>query len=201
MKQHLCVTDSPQWLSRWVDAFPHGRVAEDIATVRDVNTDLVWVLWSRSPVDAVREVRQSLPEIPVVVMTPDPSREEAALVLQAGAVGYCHVMAVPALLAQVAEVILMGGVWLGADLMGHLLMTLAPALPPSTEPAPASPLARLTAREREVAQAVAQGQTNKEVARSLGITERTVKAHLGLIFEKLEVRDRLQLLLALKGHR
>ena len=45
---------------------------------------------------------------------------------------------------------------------------------------------------------VAKGATNKEVARALDITERTVKAHLGSAFGKLGVRDRLQLVLRLK---
>jgi len=60
-------------------------------------------------------------------------------------------------------------------------------------------LAALSAREHQVAQAVARGGTNKEIARAMGITERTVKAHLSAIFEKLGVRDRLQLSLIVNG--
>ncbi|MGM2628818.1 response regulator transcription factor [Bacillus cereus group sp. Bce038] len=47
---------------------------------------------------------------------------------------------------------------------------------------------------------MAAGHTNKEVARGLEITERTVKAHLGAAFRKLGVRDRMQLILKLSGH-
>ena len=57
----------------------------------------------------------------------------------------------------------------------------------------------LTTRERLVAEAIAAGKTNKEAARELDITERTVKAHLGAVFDKLGVRDRLQLVLLLSG--
>ena len=57
----------------------------------------------------------------------------------------------------------------------------------------------LTEREREVAIAVAQGASNKEIARQLDITERTIKAHVGAILEKLGVRDRLQLSLIVNG--
>ncbi len=46
-----------------------------------------------------------------------------------------------------------------------------------------------------MALAVAEGRSNKEVARQLDITERTVKAHLGAVFRKLGVRDRMQLVL------
>ena len=53
--------------------------------------------------------------------------------------------------------------------------------------------------ELEVALAVAGGKSNREVAEQLFIAERTVKAHLGAVFEKLGVRDRLQLALRLSG--
>lgn len=62
-----------------------------------------------------------------------------------------------------------------------------------------NPLAELTPRENAVAKAVAAGQSNKEVARQLDITERTVKAHLSAVFTKLGVRDRLHLVLAISG--
>ena len=48
-----------------------------------------------------------------------------------------------------------------------------------------------------MAQAVARGLSNKEIAEKLFISERTVKAHLGATFEKLQVRDRVQLVLRL----
>ncbi|MCH8282968.1 MAG: helix-turn-helix transcriptional regulator, partial [Chloroflexi bacterium] len=65
------------------------------------------------------------------------------------------------------------------------------------ESLPVDSLTILTERERAVALAVAEGRSNKEVARLLDITERTVKAHLGAAFRKLGVRDRMQLVLKL----
>ncbi|MBU5900032.1 helix-turn-helix transcriptional regulator, partial [Vibrio cholerae O1] len=53
------------------------------------------------------------------------------------------------------------------------------------------PLAVLTAREREIAEAVAQGMTNAQVARSLFVSTATVKTHLARIFDKLEVSTRV----------
>jgi DNA-binding NarL/FixJ family response regulator len=58
-------------------------------------------------------------------------------------------------------------------------------------------LARLTKREKQVALEAAKGLSNKEIARNLNITDRTVKAHLASSFERLKVKDRLQLALML----
>jgi two-component system nitrate/nitrite response regulator NarL len=61
--------------------------------------------------------------------------------------------------------------------------------------------AGLSSREAQVARLVVEGRSNKEVADSLFISERTVKAHLGVLFDKLGVRDRLQLALRLVASR
>ncbi len=66
-------------------------------------------------------------------------------------------------------------------------------------PAPVPVLPALSQRERQVAEAAARGATNKEIARAMGITERTVKAHLTAAYEKLGVRDRMQLSLLIHG--
>ena len=60
-------------------------------------------------------------------------------------------------------------------------------------------LANLTRRECEIATLVGNGESNKQIARRLDITERTVKAHLTEVFRKLEVADRLKLALMVKG--
>src|SRR5690606_30534690 len=124
------------------------------------------------------------------------SADEARDAIAAGARGYVHYLAAAPLLQQLAQVVSLGGVWIGPELMQKLILVARPAAPRSANP---QQLAVLTPREQSVAQAVADGKTNKEVARELQITERTVKAHLGAIFEKLGVRDRLQLVLLLGG--
>lgn len=56
-------------------------------------------------------------------------------------------------------------------------------------------LVNLTQREHEIATLVGNGESNKQIAQRLSITERTVKAHLTEIFRKLDVADRLKLAL------
>jgi DNA-binding NarL/FixJ family response regulator len=59
--------------------------------------------------------------------------------------------------------------------------------------ADAAPMERLSDREQEVARLIMQGAANKDIANTLGITERTVKAHIGHAFEKLGVSNRIEL--------
>jgi DNA-binding NarL/FixJ family response regulator len=98
----------------------------------------------------------------------------------------------------VAQVIQHGGLWLGPDLVQRLMAATRDVLARSPNaPVQAADVSALSDRELQVARAVADGHTNKEVADLLHISERTVKAHLGSVFEKLGVRDRLQLVLRL----
>jgi len=142
----------------------------------------------------VGAVKAVAPNVPVVVLSNVPDDEQAMAALAAGAAGYCSALALPEVLRQVANVVAHGGVWVGPQLMRRLMQGLAAQ--GGEEPAV---LDALSQRERQVAQAVARGSTNKEIARVLGITERTVKAHLSAVFAKLGVRDRMQLSLLVNG--
>lgn len=61
-----------------------------------------------------------------------------------------------------------------------------------------TPSPKLTPREREVLQLIAQGMSNKRIAAAMGIAEKTVKTHAGSVFAKLNVRDRVQAALLAK---
>jgi DNA-binding NarL/FixJ family response regulator len=80
--------------------------------------------------------------------------------------------------------------------MGRMIRTLRRSIPPDVSHPPAG-FETLTVREREVALAVTTGASNKDIALQLGMTERTVKMHLGSAFKKLDVRDRMHLVLCL----
>lgn len=131
----------------------------------------------------------------VVVASASPNDEQGTQALGAGAHGYCHSYAQPAAMAQALEVVASGGIWMGRSLVSRLLKLV-------TERAQdAHPWdgGRLTEREITVARYAASGQANAQIADSLGITERTVKAHLSAVFDKLGVTDRLQLALLVHG--
>jgi DNA-binding NarL/FixJ family response regulator len=189
-------------LPRWREAFPSAtscRIGGKVS--RGGTAPLVWVhLPAGEAISHVLEsVRKSFGDAPIIAMGDEPSDEEALACFAAGVRGYCNAHAAAELLVSVADVVQQGGLWIGESLMQRLLQGTARIPLPQPAGAPPDWAALLTEREREVASAVAEGASNKEVARKLGITERTVKAHTGAIFEKLDVRDRLQLSLIVHG--
>jgi DNA-binding NarL/FixJ family response regulator len=127
-----------------------------------------------------------------------PDDDEGLAVLNAGASGYCHSHAPIDSLRQALDVIDSGELWVGRALLSRLLRLVDSRLPRAGLADWARPL---TEREREVAHHAAVGESNVAIADALGITERTVKAHLKAVFEKLEVADRLQLALRVHGVR
>ena len=204
MKRHFAISSSEELLTRWKAAFPAGTrhspdVPESLAGTVD---GILWLHQEHRDAGAlaaeVERLRGMAPRLPLVVLSLDPKQIDALHAFDAGAVGYCHALAVPDLLRQVAVVVANGGLWLGPELMRRMIGSVTSALDRGPAAGGNAALDALSPRERAVVVEVAKGATNKEVARTLGITERTVKAHLGSAFGKLGVRDRLQLVLRLK---
>lgn len=189
---------APHLRGHWRRAFDsHAREVMTLAEALRAPGDdaVVWVdAGHRSWIERLQAER---PQLPLVAMSLNPNAAEAMAVFEAGVRGYCHTLAAPELLRQVAAVVSNGGLWIGPDLMSRA--TLAINRLQGTRPAAAA-LDLLTPRERDVALMVDQGAANKEIARQLDITLRTVKAHMTAIFDKLGVRDRLQLVLAIRGN-
>ena len=200
MTKHFFLTPDLQLLPRWQEAFPN---AVAVASVPEhVASDGDCVLWFSTRLrgwHAMLQQQHRTVGVRSVVISDSPEQIEGLKALEAGAQGYCHAYATPAMLREVAVVVKHGGLWVGPELMARAIRASS-ASGAASVPSQTQILEGLTGREGEVALAVARGLTNKEVAASLDITERTVKAHLSAIFEKLEVRDRMQLALRLSAH-
>lgn len=200
-------------MPRWLQAFPAARVtAAGSAIKRLPATALVWLrLDSERPaLEQLAVLRKAVGIFPVIALSNHPDNEEALALFSAGVRGYCNAHATAANLRQVANVVQAGGLWIGEALMQRLLastqaamaqMSVAKSLLDQRPRVSSDRLSALTKREQEVARAVAGGSSNKEIARQLGITERTVKAHVGAVFQKLKARDRLHLALMVNGQR
>ena len=147
----------------------------------------------------IADLRTFSPGTHIIAMSRQPSDDEGVAVLRAGARGYCNVHIDPRLLAKAVSSVQRGEVWVGRRLVDRLvsLVGATTAAPMAAENT--ADLELLTTREREIARLVGSGHANKAIAARLGITERTVKAHLGAVFSKLDVHDRLQLALLITG--
>ena len=201
---HLFICPHGQMLPRWSEAFQAGKAGKihSLCDPMSSEADLVWLrLENESSVDVqVQHLVSQFGLIPCVVLSDQPTDEEALAAFSAGARGYCNTHATAQLLGQVATVVLQGGLWIGESLMQRLVgatSRLQAGTGISVLPQDETWSIGLTDREKEVASTLATGASNKEIARSLDITERTVKAHVGSVLEKLQVRDRLQLSLVI----
>jgi two-component system nitrate/nitrite response regulator NarL len=203
MTRHVFVTARPQPIPRWLEAFPDAQLLHDQGPDKTdllplANAAVIWlhVAGDDSVLSAwLKTMRIAAPTVPIVVVSNVPEDDQGMAALAAGATGYCSALTLPSVLHQVASVVEHGGLWVGPQLMRRLMQGLAARNSTPTGPA----LGSLSQRERQVAEAVARGSTNKEIARVMDITERTVKAHLSAAYEKLGVRDRMQLSLLVNG--
>lgn len=200
-------------MPRWLEAFPKAIVRARGTAVEPLPASaLVWLRLdeSRPAPEQLAELHKAVGAARVIVLANQPDNEQALTLFSAGIRGYCNAHSTAANLRQVASVVQAGGLWIGEALMQRLLASTRAAIlktPVAGLPQAAAscttadPLSTLTRREQEAARAVAKGSSNKEIARQLGITERTVKAHISSVFQKLNARDRLHLALIVNGQR
>jgi DNA-binding NarL/FixJ family response regulator len=202
--KHWFVTMDGSLKARWEKAFPDAQSSTPSMIKKTAQPgDLVWVTTTVASWPQLTQ-RLAMMRVTVVILSYAPNDREALQALDLGGRGYVHTLATSNVLKQVALVVTNQGVWVGQELLAKVIGGTFKALSRRTEEvstAGSDYLALLTERERGVALAVARGATNKEIARQLEITERTVKAHLSAIFKKLAVRDRLQLMLKLSSTR
>ena len=139
-------------------------------------------------VAATARVRTEHPEVRVVVLSSFAEHARVRDAVAAGAVGYVLKDSTPDELVAAIRAAAGGHAPLDPRVAGALL-------PGTSEPAPL-----LSARETEVLHLAAQGLPNKQIARSLGIAERTVKVHLGNVFRRIGVQDRTSAALWAREH-
>ena len=198
--RHLFIAPDAKLRANWLEAFPGASLCDRISATP--NADVIWVLLPEEGdiVKLLTECRSAAGKLPVIAISDLPGDQQGLDALGTGVVGYCNGHAAPAVLRQVAETVLGGGIWVGQWLLQRLLAGIARAAALKFTPPEVSAWASgLTEREVEVARAAATGLGNKEIANRLDITERTVKAHLGSIFDKLKLRDRMHLTLLVNG--
>jgi len=188
--------------TNWSDACPSAKVYKAVSSVRLSRKD-AYLFWLHVDADSqnwaehsIQQVIKNFPQSRIIILSNVPDQAEALIMLGWGALGYCHAFSAAELLLEVKNAVLHGGIWIGRDLLKSMISATT-ALVGNKTAVVESNLGRLTKREKQVAIEASKGLSNKEIARALKITERTVKAHLSATFERLGVKDRLQLALML----
>jgi DNA-binding NarL/FixJ family response regulator len=175
-----------------------GDGAEAISLARSCKPDVV-LMDIRMPgtdgIEATRRIALGEPDVRVLVLTTFDVDEYAFGALRAGASGFLLKDVRPAELVAAVKTVASGDAVVSPRVTRRLLEEYAHVLPVSgAQRADRLPqLSALTEREREVLTAVAQGMSNTEIAESLCVSEATVKSHVGRILAKLELRDRVQI--------
>ncbi len=146
-------------------------------------------------VEATRRIVAAGERSRVIILTTFDLDEYAYAALRAGASGFLLKDAPPPDLLSAIRAVASGDAVVAPSTTRRLLANLAHRLPDPhrAEVAGDPELDRLTPREREVLLAVARGLSNAEIAQALVLAEATVKTHVGRILGKLELRDRVQI--------
>jgi NarL family two-component system response regulator LiaR len=136
---------------------------------------------------AMRRLHELVPDTRVIVLTSFLDEDRLLPAIQAGAAGYLLKNAEPAELARAIRAANAGEAIIDPTAAARLVRAISDGPTPS-----ASSSERLTRREHEVLELIARGQSNKRIAFALGISEKTVKTHVGHLLAKLGVSDRTQ---------
>jgi DNA-binding NarL/FixJ family response regulator len=142
-----------------------------------------------SGVEACRVISTEMPEIRIIILTVSED-DEMLEVIKTGACGYLLKDVEPAELIKAIRSVMEGVPAFHPVVTGRLLSEYQrlSAAPADEEDG----IAALTAREKEVLALIARGESNRNIARRLFISEKTVKNHVTSIFRKLRVEDRTQ---------
>jgi DNA-binding NarL/FixJ family response regulator len=163
--------------------------AEGVAAAERLQPDVVLmdlVMPRLDGVGAMRELRRRMPHTRVIVLTSFTDEEKLLPALQAGAAGYLLKNVAPAELARAVRAAHAGEALLDPAVAARLVAAVADG----TAGRQADP--GLTPRERDVLALICRGHANKRIALELGLSEKTVKAHVGHLLAKLGVSDRTQ---------
>jgi len=163
--------------------------AQAVALVAELKPDVV-LMDLRMPVmdgiAAIERIHQEQPDVAVVILTTYNEDDLMVSGLRAGARGYLLKDASRATLFAAIRAAAHGETLLSPEILDRLLTRMGAG----QERLPTGGKVELTEREQEVLEAVSRGERSKEIAYRLGISERTIKAHLSSIYNKLGVDSR-----------
>ena len=166
--------------------------AEALPKVADLRPDLILMDIQMPEVDgleATRRIKAEHPYVKIVMLTVAEEDRSLFEAIKAGAQGYLVKKMDPEEFLSMIRGVSRGEAPLSRTVASKILTEFSRRV---QGPPPEDPAAKLTPREREVLQLLTQGNTNKEIANTLGVSENTVKNHLKNILAKLHLQNRVQ---------
>jgi DNA-binding NarL/FixJ family response regulator len=147
----------------------------------------------RAGLKVLREIRQRFPEVRPILLVDARERDLIVQAFRDGAKGIFSRTEPFQSLCKAIVSVYDGQVWANTEDLGYLLEALATMMPSRVYNA--SGVSLLTQREEEILRLVAEGLTNREIARKLKLSEHTVKNYMFRMFDKLGVSSRVELIL------
>jgi two-component system nitrate/nitrite response regulator NarL len=175
--------------ARVLDVVGEGGTADDAVRIaRDELPDIVLldVSMPGGGIEAARSIASVCPVVKTIMLTVSESEQDVAQALDAGVKGYVLKGTSGSELLKTMFAISRGESYVTPGLAARLLQVKR------QEPAQGAALPELTEREGQILSQVARGLTNKEIARALTLSEKTVKHHMTNIMQKLQVRNRVE---------
>ncbi len=166
-----------------------GNGREALKLAQKLSPDLVLMdvaMPELNGIEATRQIRKAMPHVRVMMLSMHADRQYIFESLRAGASGYLLKNAALAEVLSGIQTVLAGGTFLSSSLADVVLddyLRRARGFEPETE------LEKLSAREREVLQLIAEGDSSSEIAHRLHISARTVDSHRQHIMEKLDIHS------------
>lgn len=177
---------------------------EGLRRARDLTYDVVLLdiqMKGMSGIETLLQLRASGDRTPVVMLTMSREDADLAAALRAGAQGYLLKDIEPEDLVPALAAVLGGENVVADEMVGSLARIVQQdvAGPKAAQP-PEDPFSRLTPREHEILERIAEGLSNKMIAQALAITDGTVKLHVKSILRKLGMRSRVEAAVAAVTH-
>jgi DNA-binding NarL/FixJ family response regulator len=147
---------------------------------------------SGNAIAAISEITARYPGAGIVAFTAAPGVDYAVNAMEAGARGYVSKSCTPDELVSAAAAVAAGNTYVSQNFASEVITALKNASVRRI----AMQALRLSAREDQIVQFLLSGKTNKEIASQLGITERTVKHYMTVLMQKLNARNRVEVVIA-----
>jgi two-component system, NarL family, nitrate/nitrite response regulator NarL len=181
-------------LSSFYSCVEFNDIASVSAALEELSSDLILChhsLVEEQQTIVLSALKEKSPASKILIYGPGKPIETQISALKHGARGYFNEILPIEKLAEALNLVLNGEVWVERHVISGLIDEIVEI--PTISEAQRVALDTLTPKELEVAQQVSYGATNKMIAKTMNITDRTVKAHLTTIFQKMEIPDRLSL--------